>query len=408
MGSTLYGHAKECNRVIPSARCFLPFVLHPLICMIRDSFSLSLNAWYLDDGTIVGDTLVVRKVLELTMKDGPGCGLHLKVDKTEVFWPKEDPRSRLTSIFPPNIARPLHGVKLLYGPASVDFNFCNELVMKLMAKTIVLIDAIANINDPQCEFMALRSSMKRIVNASRPGFGDWKWRLATLPFAFGGLGVNFVGDVLNFSFLALRLQSAGLQTTLPRHTGIVESGPSFDDALSMFNISMETNLLCNPSEIAAPKLMKKMADIYFRRVTKNADPQHMALQNSQREDHTSDWLRAVPISGLGQTMNAKTYRCVLCYRLGIPLFSVSKPCSACSRVFNGDIYGDHDVSCASIVGIKHRHNVVRDTLVDICYCSGISAGKEVDIGLDGGVTNHYIQEICYFTRGMEVLMYVWI
>ncbi|GJX54129.1 hypothetical protein Tco_0282498, partial [Tanacetum coccineum] len=85
------------------------------------------------------------------------------------------------------------------------------------------------------------------------------------------------------------------------------------------------------------------------------------LLSNLLEDHTSDWLRAVPISGLGQTMNT------------------------CSRVFNGDIYGDHDVSCASIVGIKHRHNVVRDTLVDICYCSGISAGKEVDIGLDGGI-----------------------
>ncbi|GJS63275.1 hypothetical protein Tco_0677839 [Tanacetum coccineum] len=53
-------------------------------------------------------------------------------------------------------------------------------------------------------------------------------------------------------------------------------------------------------------------------------------------------------------------------------------------VFAGDIYGDHVVSCAMIIGIKHRHNVVRDTLVDICYRSGISAGKEIDIGLDGG------------------------
>ncbi|GKF23497.1 putative reverse transcriptase domain-containing protein, partial [Tanacetum coccineum] len=51
-------------------------VLHPLICKIRDSFSLSLHAWYLDDDTIVGDTMVVRKVLELIMKDGPGCGFH--------------------------------------------------------------------------------------------------------------------------------------------------------------------------------------------------------------------------------------------------------------------------------------------------------------------------------------------
>nr|GFD02900.1 hypothetical protein [Tanacetum cinerariifolium] len=84
----------------------------------------------------------------------------------------------------------------------------------------------------------------------------------------------------------------------------------------------------------------------------------MALWESQREDHTFDRLRAVAIAGVGKTMNSKTYHCVLCYRLDVPLFSVSKPCLACSRVFAGNIYGDH--------------------------VSGISVGKEVDIGLDDG------------------------
>ncbi|GJZ53831.1 hypothetical protein Tco_0608716 [Tanacetum coccineum] len=55
--------------------------------------------------------------------------------------------------------------------------------------------------------------------------------------------------------------------------------------------------------------------------------QQMALWKSQREDHTSDWLRAVHISGLGQTMNA------------------------CSKVFVGDIYGDRVVSCVGIIGL---------------------------------------------------------
>ncbi|GJW42200.1 hypothetical protein Tco_0070999, partial [Tanacetum coccineum] len=71
----------------------------------------------------------------------------------------------------------------------------------------------------------------------------------------------------------------------------------------------------------------------------------------------------------------------------------------CSRVFAGDIYGDHVVSCVGIIGIKHRHNVVRDTLVDICFCSGISAGKEVDIGLDGGGDKPL--------RPTNVLLYSW-
>ena len=56
----------------------------------------------------------------------------------------------------------------------------------------------------------LRSSLERIVTDSGPGFGDWQWRLAILPFAHGGLGVYSAGDVLNYAFVASRLQSAML------------------------------------------------------------------------------------------------------------------------------------------------------------------------------------------------------
>ncbi|GJS63011.1 RNA-directed DNA polymerase, eukaryota [Tanacetum coccineum] len=233
--------------------------------------------------------------------------------------------------------------------------------------------------------VALRSALERIVTASGPGFGDWQWRLATLPFAFGGLGVYSAGDVLNYAFLASRLQSVALQTKLLRHVSIVSSGSTFDDALSVFNTSMEIDLLSIPSEIAAPKLMKKMADIYFTRVTKDAvstfslSSRQMALWKSQMEDHTSDWLRVVPISGLGQTMNGRTYRLL-------------------QGLYGGYLWG-HAMSCAGIVGIKHRHNVVRDTLVDICYRSGISSGKEVDIGLSG--------ERDKSLRPADVLLYSW-
>nr|GEV80210.1 hypothetical protein [Tanacetum cinerariifolium] len=293
-----------------------------LVSKIRDSFNLCLHAWCLDNGTIIRDTLVVGEVLELIAEDGSRCGLHLNVEKTKLLWPKEDPRSRVAGVFPHNISRPLHGVKLL---AQLSFD------------------------------IALHSALERIVMAFGLGFGDWQWRLATLPFAFGGLGIFSAVDVLNYAFIATRLQSAAF----------------------------------NPDEIAAPKLIKKMADIYFTRDTKDEkssfslSPRQMALWRSQREDHTSDWLHVVLIFRLGQTMNGKTYRCVLCYRLGVPVCAVSKPCSACSKVFTWDVYGDHAVSCAGVIGIKHRHNAVRDTFVDICFRSGISAGQEVDIGLSG-------------------------
>ncbi|GJV55757.1 hypothetical protein Tco_1456762 [Tanacetum coccineum] len=145
------------------------------------------------------------------------------------------------------------------------------------------------------------------------------WRLEMeachLTLCIWGLGVYSACDVLNYVFLASRLQSVGLQTKLLRHAGIGGSGSSFEDALCVFNTNMGTDLLSNQS---------------------------------------------------------------------VPLFSISKPCSTFSRVFTWDIYRDHAVSCAGIIGIKHSHNVVRDTLVDICYRSGISTAKEVDIGSDGG------------------------
>nr|GEU49042.1 ABC transporter A family member 9-like [Tanacetum cinerariifolium] len=91
------------------------------------------------------------------------------------------------------------------------------------------------------------------------------------------------------------------------------------------------------------------------------------------EDHTSNWLRVVPISRLGQTMNGRTYQSVLCYRLGVPLFSVPKPYSACTKVFAGDIYTYHVVSCAD--------------------------SKEVDIGLGGGRDKPL--------RPADMLLYSW-
>ncbi|GKA56828.1 hypothetical protein Tco_0755900, partial [Tanacetum coccineum] len=230
-----------------------------------------------------------------------GVTLHLNVDKTEVFWPKEDPRSRLTGVFPPNISRPSHGVKLMGGPASVDFDFSSELVMKRVTNSIELIDDVAKINDPQCELLllrscvgvsklyfsmctcshrvfqraqrsldaALQSSQERIETTSGHGFGDWNGGLPRFPLHLGGL----------------------------------------------------------------------------------VSTMHMAIWKSQIEDHTFDWRRVVPISGLGQTMNGRTYQCVLCYRMSVPLFNVPKSCSACSRVFMADIYGDHVVSCAGIIAL---------------------------------------------------------
>ncbi|GKC00733.1 hypothetical protein Tco_0986869 [Tanacetum coccineum] len=151
--------------------------------------------------------------------------------------------------------------------------------------------------------MALHSSLEHIFNASQ-GSATGNGSLSTYLLHLKGL-------------------SAGLQTKLLQYTSIVASMLNFDDAFCVFNKSMKTDFLSNSNGLM---------------------------------DHTSDWLRTVPIYGLGQTMNA------------------------CSRILVGK---EVDIGLDDI-GIKHHHNVVRDTFVDICHCSRILVGKEVDIELDEG------------------------
>ncbi|GKD38742.1 hypothetical protein Tco_1258949 [Tanacetum coccineum] len=212
--------------------------------------------------------------------------------------------SRLAGVFPPNIARPSHGVKLLGGPASVDFDFSSELMMKRVAKSIEVMDDVAKINDPQCELLLLRacagaSKLYFAMRTRSPRVferAQWSFDAAlrsALERIITASGLGF-GDVLNYAFLASRLQTASLQTRLLRHSDIATFGPTFDNALNAFIVKIETDLLSNSSAIAAPKLMKKLADIYFTRVTQTAESsfflssRQMALWKSQIEDHTSD------------------------------------------------------------------------------------------------------------------------
>ncbi|GKB35666.1 hypothetical protein Tco_0880608, partial [Tanacetum coccineum] len=80
---------------------------------IRDSCKLLLHAWYLDDGTVIGDSEEVARVLDIIKVSGPGLSLELIIKKTEIFWPSFNGVKLREGLFPIDIRRPSLGVKLL-------------------------------------------------------------------------------------------------------------------------------------------------------------------------------------------------------------------------------------------------------------------------------------------------------
>ncbi|GKA59428.1 hypothetical protein Tco_0758741 [Tanacetum coccineum] len=52
---------------------------------IKDNCKLILHAWYLNDGTVIGDSEEIARVLDIRKVSGPGLGLELNIKK-RVFW----------------------------------------------------------------------------------------------------------------------------------------------------------------------------------------------------------------------------------------------------------------------------------------------------------------------------------
>nr|GEW29297.1 hypothetical protein [Tanacetum cinerariifolium] len=109
---------EQCDPLRP---LFFALIFHPLLHKIKDSCKLLLHAWCLDDGTVIGDSEEVVRVLD--------------------------------------ILRPLSGVKLLGGAISRDADFISGLAIRIAANAVDLMGLLPQLHDPQSELLLLRSCM---------------------------------------------------------------------------------------------------------------------------------------------------------------------------------------------------------------------------------------------------------
>nr|GEW59619.1 hypothetical protein [Tanacetum cinerariifolium] len=326
IGDTHIWSATRVQQGGPLEPLIFALILHSLLHKIKDNCKLLLHAWYLDDGTVIGDSEEVAKVLDIIKVSGPGLGLELNIKKTEIFWPSCNGIKLREGLFLVDIRRPSSGVKLLGEAVSRFTDFISGLAMRRAVNAIDLMGLLSQLHDPQSELLLLRSCM--------------------------GIAKLFFG----------------LKTCQPVH---IEDAVLFFDKASMAQSWVLQDHILRDSDICG------MDDDYVSALACLRDMiPSFGVNGFTNKD--IDFILAIPIDGIGQHMSPVEYRIILKYRLMIPLFSVDSICPV-SRKACLDSFGEHAVHCKELSKFKYRHDMVRDVLFDICRRARISAKKEVPV-----------------------------
>ena len=272
--------------------------------------------------------------------------------------------------------------------------------------------------DPLSRFdTALSDCLREDILMAAQYFGELQIRLSALPLSKGGLGITRATDIFSYAFLSSRFDTADLQTGLLASAPLITTDHTLDTALALAPPTIRTayaQLAASNDTSVAPQLQASLlpgltasgsclrgpgrawrgrdedsapatshtqsllAEQFFgasvsELLAAPEPPRLRPLLQCLQLRGTSDWLLAVPITGLQQTLDGRHFRALLRYRLCMQLFPPDSTCSSCSASM--DSYGDHALLCRgdpSSAGFQLRHRLVQQTLGTILRQAGIS------------------------------------
>jgi hypothetical protein len=377
---------------------------------------LDLNVWYLDDGTIVGSRAAVAAIMQdLASPEVQALGLHLNLDKCEVWWPSG---SHGFPELPPQVQRmSCEGVEILKIPVGTDEYVAGRL-QAAMDEARRVLDRLYLLEDPQAEFTLLRSclgacklvyrlrgtpvqgaasksALADIDEALRVQFerilgcslSDDHWVQAGFRPGEGGLGLRHTADVADAAFMGATLSACGLAAKLLRREAVTVPGvaevaasyaASLDDGARRL-VADTTDALQNgelgPSDREAcptrPQAFLQWAadkSRWRQLVAREHRQAHKNRLAAVQRPHAGAVWSCFPSQALGLKLSQLEFRTAAKYWLGLPVYSDG---------------GDGTRALLeSSSGRITRHDSVRDVLFEAAKAASLRPWKER--GVDDG------------------------
>ena len=214
----------------PLGPLLFSLALLELLDDIGTSKGINVQLWYLHDGAFVGSRPAIAHLLDILLSRGPSFGLHVNVNKCEIFWPSGD---QDFPEFDPEIQRTFRvscGVDFLGSPVYGSDTYFVSSVSKRIDKIMHQQIQLSVLDDRQVELHLLRSclgscKMNHIIRAVPPlkivdellrfddglrqsfemltasSISDQTWLQATLPIHLGGVVLREASRASSAAFI---------------------------------------------------------------------------------------------------------------------------------------------------------------------------------------------------------------
>ena len=384
-------------------------VLQILITKINKELpSLSLNSWYMDDGSLFGNICDVLKAWDIIKLSGPELGLFVNAPKCELILPS----GNLDCFTIEADIKRIQGcnMDILESPVGSKAHCEDWVAQKLLRKVPALFDGFNSLDHLQSSFLLLLfcasfckivwyiqtvppdsisdachkfdvlviQELEFLIGCGLPSHSVLQAQLST---KLGGLGLRASKQHSAAAYVSSIFSSKELIDRFLNKDSLILNS-HIPDSFAAFNSLVHSDSKLTPGMTPTDQRMLSLA---IDKQSLNSTLADLNVLDKARlmscsMPHANSWIRALPIannklSNLEWSIIAKRW-------LGIAIFEDDHLCSACGKQVM-DVFGHHAVVCDCSGDRIKRHNAIRDCLFDSCVAACWAPVKETPFLLAG-------------------------
>ncbi len=200
--------------------------------------------------------------------------------------------------------------------------------------------------------LCIKLALETIINSS---LDESKWKIASLPIRYGGIGIRKLEDLTLPAFLSsIHSTSVIVQKSLPNIIKDVSDIACYNEA---FNSWRQLSEFIPP----LPNYQKNWDNFQCKEIHDKlllSTDHDKAIQLASLKKESSDWLHVLPSRSIGTLLDNNSFRISIGLRLGCNL------CTPHTCICGENVCekGTHGLSCGKSAGRHARHFSINDTI----------------------------------------------